>query len=615
MPGPRLVRLSGPSLIEPVTPLVTAKLPTSATALLVLPDGDTCVAATDYGLFVRSLSTGDAVRVKARGPVARLSLTADSRLVTAGKFDLLVWDSAGWTVTRRLAYKGRALTDVAATDEFVVAGGWDGAWVWDISTGRRRCALAVGEVMAVAVTVDGRHAVTVERNRRVVLWDLRRGTAVRRLRRLDPGMPPIDWTRLVDWDWELPLDEVYRATALVDPTVNRLVIADGQLAAGLLNEQDGLRPSGTTSRARVTAVRPADGLIAAAVDESIQLLNRDGELVAALGPTHTPVTALAFTPDGRLVSAQTSGNLLVWPVTVDQQHARHGAHTTAVWRTVIDRTGRYGRSIDQDGGTRLWDLRSGQCLTDAELDATLGQGAWFLPDGGASMVAEYGVEHRLDSENGTCTIIVEDVLDEDESARTKTVCCRNLPGGEVRWTWIADPVGEETEWWAPAWVVLPRHSDAVLVCTNGDDATECTPAQVVVLDQATGERRSQFEVVNGHDALPQTLPDGSVCLRYKDYSVIPAVLRLALLDWRAGTVEPYAELTECWNAMIDADGLIVAVVGNEVRLVEPHGGQPVARVAMPAEIEPWTLAISPDGRVILAGDNQGGVHILHAPPA
>jgi hypothetical protein len=227
------------------------------------------------------------------------------------------------------------------------------------------------------------------------------------------------------------------------------------------------------------------------------------------------------------------------------------------------------------------------------------------------MVAEYGVEHRLDSEDGSCAITVEDVLDEDGVARTKTVCCRYLPGGEVRWTWTADPVGAETEWWIPAWVVLPRHSDAVLVCTNGDDAL----AQVVVLDQATGERRSQFEVVKGHNALPQTLPDGSVCLRYIDHSVTPMALRLLLLDWRAGTVEPYAELTECWNAMIDADGSIVAVVGNEVRRVDPRGGQPTARVAIPAEVGPSTLAISPDGRVILAGDDQGGVHILNAPPA
>jgi len=98
-------------------------------------------------------------------------------------------------------------------------------------------------------------------------------------------------------------------------------------------------------------------------------------------------------------------------------------------------------------------------------------------------------------------------------------------------------------------------------------------------------------------------------------SVTPSVLRLALLDWRAGTVKPYAQPTDCPNATIAADGLIVAVNGNEVRLTEPGGGQPAARLALPAKIEPWTLAISPDRRLILGGDIQGGVHILHTPPA
>jgi hypothetical protein len=202
------------------------------------------------------------------------------------------------------------------------------------------------------------------------------------------------------------------------------------------------------------------------------------------------------------------------------------------------------------------------------------------------------------------------VFDDDGRRRTKTVCCRNQPGGDVRWTWTPSPAGKQAAWWQPAWVVLPRHADAVLVCTKEHDAR---PAQVVVLDQSTGERRSQFKLRNGQDALPQTLPDGSVCLRYRDNSATPTALRLALLDWRAGTVKPYARLADCWNAMITADGLVVAVAGNEVQLIEPGGGQPVAHVTLPAKVEPWTLAISPDGRLILVGDIQGGVHILHTP--
>jgi hypothetical protein len=611
---PRLVRVSGPPLIAPVTPLFTAWLPyNAATALAVLPDGDTCVAATGGGLLTLSLSAGEVIPVVTGKSVARLSPTANGRLVTVDRFELLVWDPATWTVTRRLSYEGRALTDVAATDDFVVAGGWDGAWVWETGTGRRRHALTDGEVMAVAMAADGRHAATVERNRQVVLWDLRQGTQVRRLRDPDPEVPPIDWTKPSDGEWELPLGEAYRATASVDPADDRLVIADGELAVGPLTERDGVHPRAMTSRTRVAAVRPSDGVIAAAAGERIQLLNRRGEVVDVLGPTSTPVIALAFAPGGRLVSSQTTGQVTVWPVIgADRQPGRQDAHNTAVWRTVIDRTGRYGRSIDRGGQMLLWDLRTGQRLAGAGLGASLGQGSWFLPDGGASMVAEYGVAHRLDSDDRGRSVAIETLFDEDRRPRAKTVCCRNQPGGEVRWTWAPPRSGKQATWWQPAWVVLPQHSDAVLVAAMDHDGE---PALVVVLDQATGQSRGQFEVRGAQDAWPQTLPGGSVCLRRRDYSVTPSVLRLELLDWRAGTVKPYAELAGCGNAMITADGLIAAVTGNEIRLVEPGDGQPVAHVTMPARIEPWTLAISPDGRLILAGDVQGGVHILRAPPA
>ncbi len=612
MSGPRLVRMSDPPLIEPVTPLVTARLPMNGgTALVVLPDGDTCVAGTDYGLFAVSLSTGEVAPVATEKPFPRLSLTANGRLVTGNACELLVWDPTGWTVTRRMRHRGRPLTDVAATDDFVVAGGWDGAWVWDTRTGRRRHALTDGEVMAVAVSADGGHAATLERNRQVVLWDLRQGVPVRTLRPPDPAVPPIDWTKPTDWEQELPLAEAHWATASVAPADDRLVIADGKLAVGLLGESEGLRPGAMTSRTKVAAVRPSDGLIAAAAGERIQLLNRHGEVAAVVGPTLTPVTALAFAPDGRLVSSQTIGRVTVWPARVDQQPARQGTATTAVWRTVIDRTGRYGRSIHSQGGQmQLWDLRTGQCLTDAELETSLGQGSWYLPDGGAWMVAEYGVEHRLDSEDGGCAVTVEDVRDDNGRPRTKTVCCRNQPGGEVRWTWTPPRAPTQKVWWRPVWVVLPRHSDVVLVCTKDHDREQ---KRVVVLDQATGQPRHEFTVPNGQNVGPQTLPDGSVCLRYLDYPA--SMLRLAMLDWREGTVTPYAQLSGCRNAVIAADGLIVASVGDEVRLIEPGGGQPVTHDTVPVKIAPATLAISPDGRLILAGDSQGGVHILHITPA
>jgi WD40 repeat protein len=581
-----------PPVVEPVRPLTKVGLPVPgwANALAVLPDGDRCVAATDSGLSVVSLSTGEVERVDSKRPAEHLALAGEGLLVSAGGFELRVWDTADWTVVKRLAYKGRLLTGVAAAEEFVVAGGWGGAWVWDIARHWRRRTLTDGEVVAVVTIADGQHAATVEYNGRVVLWSLREGKAVRTLRERDPGIAPIDWERPVDWEWELPLNQAYRTTALIDDTLGRLVVAGGELAAGPLATPGEVTRWGTTGRVRVAAMRPADGLVAAAVDDRIQLLDRDGDLLAVLGPTLTPVTALAFAPDGRLISAQTIGDILVWPAEVDQRASRRHMHCVAVWRTVIDSTGRYGRSIDGGGGTRLWDLRSGEDLTDSGLDTAL---RWYLPDGGKSTVAEYGVESPLESEDGSFAITVE-----YGPSHLAAVCCRNLLDGEQRWSWTPERAAPG---WYPDWQVLPRHADVVLVCTTG---------HVAVLDQNTGQLVKRLKVSMAHEATPQTLPDGSVCLCYWHYSGTTTMLRLALLDWRTSTVQPYAKLAGD-NALIAAEGLVITVAGNEVRLIDPNDGLSLGSVAGAAELEPSTLSISPDGRVVLMGDKQGGVHILH----
>ena len=80
--APRLVRLAEPPLIDPVTPLVTAKFVGGPLdALIILPDGDTCVA--DSGrLYVVSLSTGETVkevRVSDHG-VGAMALAGGGRL-------------------------------------------------------------------------------------------------------------------------------------------------------------------------------------------------------------------------------------------------------------------------------------------------------------------------------------------------------------------------------------------------------------------------------------------------------------------------------------------------------------------------------------------------------
>ena len=276
--------------------------------------------------------------------------------MTSGGFALQVWDTSRWIVTAHLADLNRTVTGIAAAGDVVVTGSWNGARVWDLATGSCRFELLdAGEVTAVAVTPDGSHAVTLNWDDRVVVWELKNGTAVRTLRATNPRIAPIDWNRKVDWEHEPPLAELARSTVLVDPATHLVHIASGSIAAGLITGR--VRPWGPAvdQPAKVMALRPSDGVVAVGDDESVRLFNRDGALIGVLGRTFTPVRALAFTPDGRLACGLAIGHIEVWSSDLDPHWSRRQAHTKPVSRTSIDRTGRYAMSVahSHDQETRL----------------------------------------------------------------------------------------------------------------------------------------------------------------------------------------------------------------------------------------------------------------------
>ncbi|MBC6461900.1 WD40 repeat domain-containing protein [Actinomadura sp. HBU206391] len=605
-PAPRLVRLPEPPLIDLITPLVTAKsVGGPLEALVVLPDGDTCVADTGR-LDVVSLSTGETVRqvcVSDYG-VGTMALAGGSRLVTTGGFALQVWDTDRWIVTKHLADLDRTVTGIAAAGDVVVTGGWNGARVWDLAAGSCRFELPdAGEVTAVAVTADGSHAITLNHDDRVVVWELKNGTAVRTLRAADPRIAPVDWNRKVDWEHEPPLDELARSTVLVDPGTDRVFVAKGGIASGPI--ADRLRPWGAAvdHPAKVMALRPSDGVVAVGDDESVRLFDRDGGLIGVLGPTFTPVRALAFAPDGRLVCGLAIGQIEVWSSDLDPHWSHRQAHTKPVWRTSTDRTGRYGMSVarGRDQETRLWDLTHGRPLIDTDLPRDI---SWYRPAGVASIA---DADPRLDSDDGTRTVTLEKA---SEPERGYLVSCRDLPTGTPRWSRAAERDRHRERGWYPAWMVLPPEADVVLLCT--DDPTDDDPAHVTVLDLNTGRERGRFEIPDCRRPQPQVRADGSVFLRHDGPN---RTVRLTRLDWRAGTTEPYAELPGRWNALVCVDGLVLTTVDNEVQLIEPETSRLVACLTLPTKLNPWSLAAGPDGRVALAGDDHGCIHIFQIEPA
>jgi hypothetical protein len=596
--SPRLVRLGEPPLIDPVTPLVTAKsIDGPLETLVILPDGDTCVVGGG-DLDVVSLSTGETLKRVPVGDygVGAMALAGGGRLVTTGGFALRVWDTGRWVVTAHVADLDHTVTGVAAAGDVVVTGGWDGARVWDLATGTCRFELP-GAVTAVAVTPDGSHAITSHWDDRVVVWELTSGTAVRSLRATDPRIEPIDWNRKVDWKHDPPLAELARSTVLVDPATHRVLVASRGVAAGPITGR--VHPWGPAADhpARTMALRPSDGVVAVGDGESVRLIDRAGELIGVLGPAFTPVRALAFTPDGRLVCGLTVGHLDVWPPELDPHWPRRQAHTKPVFRTHVDRTGRYGRSVasTHNGETRLWDLTSGRPLTDLPSDVS-----WYHPSG-VSPIED--ADPRLD--DGASAVAFE-----KNAERGYQVTCRDLPTGTPRWTWAAERYLHQEYGWYPDWMALPPHAGVVLVCTENPSGNDVV--HVNVLDVGTGRERGKLKIRKCFQPKPQVLADGSVFLGH-DGPV--GTRRLTRLNWRAGTTETYAKLPGRTNALVCAGGLVLTTAGNEVHLIDPDGARLIDRLTLAAKPTPWSLTTAPDGHVALLGDDHGGVHVLHITPA
>jgi WD40 repeat protein len=342
----------------------------------------------------------------------------------------------------------------------------------------------------------------------------------------------------------------------------------------------------------------------------VQLLDAGGARAGILSPLSAPVTAMAFAPDGRLVCGQTIGTVEVWPAALtapaeDPPRARR--HAGPVWRTVVDRAGRYGRSQAGGSETLLWDLTGGQELTGTATEQALGRGMWFVPDGGAWLAVPHGAAYGDVGwlESAGRVVAVEPT----GGGSGKMLRCWDLATGTPCWTWAGEPAGDGLGWW-PDWIAAPPGGDAVLahMSAAGDGG-----AVLTVLDLATGEPRAAFSLEDCASSWPQVLPDGSVYLSDRLHG--GDLLRVRRLDWRSGTVENYAEVPAAAAGLVRPDGLVTALGGSEVTLYDPRRRQVVAAFDVGTKLGTASLSASAGGDVILAGDDQGSVHIFHVRPA
>jgi WD40 repeat protein len=263
-----------------------------------------------------------------------------------------------------------AVTAVAVTPDGrrAVSGSLDNTLlVWDLKSGETERALEGhgGVVRAVAVTRDGRRAVSGSGDSSLQVWDLESGQMVLTLK---------GHRREVDGVAVTP-DGRHAVSASEDQTLRVWDLKSGKTVRTL---------KGHTAGVLAVAVTP-DGrhAVSGSLDKTLRVWDLEsGQTVRTLEGHTDVVEAVAVTPDGRrAVSGSLDNTLRVWDLESGQTVRTLEGHTRTVLTVAVTPDGRRAVSGSLDNTLRVWDLESGQTLRMLEGHTGWVNAVAVTPDG------------------------------------------------------------------------------------------------------------------------------------------------------------------------------------------------------------------------------------------
>ena len=107
------------------------------------------------------------------------------------------------------------------------------------------------------------------------------------------------------------------------------------------------------------------------------------------------MTALAFSPDGRLAVAQMGGNITLWDPASGQCLGALVGHSAVVWSLAFSPDGTRLVSGSRDLTVKLWDTASGQEVLTLRGFASEVSGVAFSPDGSRLITTDLSGSVRL----------------------------------------------------------------------------------------------------------------------------------------------------------------------------------------------------------------------------
>jgi RNA polymerase sigma factor (sigma-70 family) len=386
------------------------------------------------------VATGREVRAFGgkQGPFAPLAFSPDGKLLASGYPDgtLGLWDVAGggekrhWRAgpwaARSLAFSpdGKTLTSA----EFLDGGG--GVRLWEVPTGRERHAGEGhhGIVRLLRFAEDGKSLISAGCDQRVLWWDVTTQTPRRQFAWTTQSLgsfalsPDGNTVAAADrktsevWLWDVPTGKAVRLPGkqpewIHDGIHGVAFSPDGRLVASAGWEDDGIHIWDVREGKEVRLIKNVTnsmGCLCFSPDGTVLACGVGPAGNAGGGPTlrlwevssgkeccsvgvRTPVRALAFSGDGKVLAGGQSGPgegaemvVCLWDAMTGKELGRHTGHGEGVGAIAFSPDGKLvasGGCGDKDNSVHVWEAATGRLIRRFEGHHSWVSAVTFAPDG------------------------------------------------------------------------------------------------------------------------------------------------------------------------------------------------------------------------------------------
>ncbi len=234
-------------------------------------------------------------------------------------------------------------------------------------------------VLGVAVTADGRRAVFGSGDNTVQVWDLEKGTCIATLK----GHTAVVWAVAVTADGRRAVsgsdDNTVRVWDLEKGTCIATLKGHTYIVLGVAVAADGRR-----------AISGSD-------DKTVRIWDLEKGICIAILKGHTSgVVGVAVAADGRrAVSGSDDNTVRVWDLQKGVCIAALEGHTAGVWAVAITADGRRAVSGSNDNTVRVWDLEKGTCIATLKGHADSVRGIAVTADGRRAISSSYDNNVRV----------------------------------------------------------------------------------------------------------------------------------------------------------------------------------------------------------------------------